>query len=92
MIPFTFFISYRRQDTAPIALLLKSEIEKRLQFVRVSVDVEEIKGGENFPNRLKDLIGVSHATLVLIGKNWMPKKRIKKLTSPRLGSRRNQLL
>jgi hypothetical protein len=46
--PFTFFVSYRRQDTAPIALLLKNEIEK-LQFVRVSVDVEEMKPGERFP-------------------------------------------
>jgi hypothetical protein len=73
MQPFTFFISYRRQDTAPIALLLKSEIEKRLQFVRVSVDVEEMAPGEDFPDRLRSLIGDSHATIALIGKNWMPK-------------------
>ena len=48
MQPFTFFISYRRHDTAPIALLLKHEIEKRLQFVRVSVDVEEMMIGIPF--------------------------------------------
>lgn len=71
MQPFTFFISYRRQDTAPIALLLKYEIEKRLQFVRVSVDVEEIRHGDSFPDRIKELIGKAHATIVLIGKNWM---------------------
>jgi len=76
MIPFTIFISYRRQDTAPIALLLKSEIEKRLQFVRVSVDVEEIKAGENFPNRIKSMIDGSHAAIVLIGKNWMSKNEL----------------
>lgn len=46
MQPFTFFVSYRRQDAAPIALLLKNEIEKRLQFVRVSVDVEEMQPGD----------------------------------------------
>ena len=56
MQPFTFFVSYRRQDTAPIALLLKNEIEKRLQFVRVSVDVDEMNPGDNFPDRLKRLI------------------------------------
>lgn len=80
MHPFTFFISYRRQDTAPIALLLKSEIEKRMQFVRVSVDVEEMKPGDNFPEHLKNLIDGAHATIVLIGKNWMPPsgKEIKK--------------
>jgi pterin-4a-carbinolamine dehydratase len=74
MQPFTFFISYRRQDTAPIALLLKHEIEKRLQFVRVVVDVEEMKTGDEFPVRLKSLIDKSHATIVLIGKQWMPNR------------------
>lgn len=74
MQPFTFFISYRRQDTAPIALLLKHEIEKRLQFVRVSVDVEEIRAGEHFPDRLKYLIEHSHATIALIGKQWMARR------------------
>jgi pterin-4a-carbinolamine dehydratase len=70
--PFTFFVSYRRRDTAPIALLLKSEIEKRLQFVRVSVDVGDILVGTNFPERLKALIRNAHATIALIGKRWMP--------------------
>jgi hypothetical protein len=69
-----FFISYRRQDTAPIALLLKYEIEKRLQFVRVSVDVEDIRVGEQFPNRILRLIDDAHATIVLIGQNWMPRR------------------
>lgn len=72
--PYTFFISYRRQDTAPIALLLKNEIEKRLQFVRVSVDVEEMQPGDVFPDRLRQLIDGAHATIVLIGKQWMPRR------------------
>lgn len=74
MHPFTFFISYRRQDTAPIALLLKNEIEKRLQFIRVSVDVEEMQPGDKFPDRLRQLIDGAHATIILIGKNWMPRR------------------
>src|ERR1041385_7898305 len=74
MQPFTFFISYRRHDTAPIALLLKSEIEKRLQFVRVSVDVAEMLPGDPFPDRLRQLIAEAHATIALIGKSWMPRK------------------
>ena len=73
MQPFTFFISYRRQDTAPIALLLKNEIEKRIQFVRVSVDVDKMVIGEQFPEKLRGLIDTAHATIVLIGKSWMPK-------------------
>ncbi|MGD9728964.1 MAG: 4a-hydroxytetrahydrobiopterin dehydratase [Nitrospiraceae bacterium] len=74
MQPFTFFISYRREHTAPVALLLKYELEKRLQFVRVFVDVEEIHQGMNFPTRIKELIDQAHATIVLIGKNWMPRR------------------
>jgi pterin-4a-carbinolamine dehydratase len=74
MEPFSFFISYRRQDTAPIALLLKSEIEKRLQFVRVSVDIEEMAPGDHFPNRIRTLIDGAHATIALIGKGWMPRR------------------
>lgn len=72
MHPFTFFISYRRQDTAPIALLLKNEIEKRMQFVRVSVDVEAMQPGDEFPARLRGLIDGAHATIALIGRHWMP--------------------
>jgi len=75
MQPFTFFVSYRRQDTAPIALLLKSEIERRLQFVRVSVDVEELSPGDDFPDHLKTLISQAHATIALIGKQWMPRRK-----------------
>lgn len=70
--PFTFFISYRRKDTAPIALLLKNELEKRLRFVRVFVDVEAIDLGEPFPERITGLIKAAHATIVLIGQHWMP--------------------
>ena len=72
MQPFTFFISYRRQDTAPIALLLKNELVKRLQFVRVAVDVEEMAPGDQFPDRIKRLVDEAHATIALIGKHWMP--------------------
>jgi pterin-4a-carbinolamine dehydratase len=72
--PFTFFISYRRQDTAPIALLLKYEIEKRIQFARVFVDVEDIRHGDVFPDRITHFIDSAHATIVLIGKNWMPRR------------------
>lgn len=71
MQPFTFFLSYRREFTAPIALLLKSEIEKRMSFVRVYVDVAEMQIGEEFPERLQKMIDESHAVIALVGKNWM---------------------
>lgn len=74
MQPFTFFISYRRKNTAPIALLLKYEIEKRLQFVRVFVDVENLREGASFPEGIKEMIGKAHATIAIIDKEWMPKR------------------
>lgn len=83
MQPFTFFISYRREDTAPIALLLKYEIEKRLQFVRVSVDVEEMRHGESFPDRIRRLIDHAHATIALIGRNWMPRRNAERSAAKR---------
>jgi 4a-hydroxytetrahydrobiopterin dehydratase len=51
---------------------LKYEIEKRLQFVRAVVDVEDLKPGQPFPDRIRELIGKSHATIAVIGPKWMP--------------------
>src|SRR6185436_3223980 len=39
---------------------------------RVSEDVEEMSPGDEFPARLQKLIDESHATIALIGKQWMP--------------------
>jgi len=72
LVPLNIFISYRR-EMLPIALLLKSQIEGLLQFVRVAVDVEDVPIGAHFPKRLEILIEQSHAVIVLIGTGWMPK-------------------
>ena len=74
MKPFTFFISYRRVDTAPVALLLKHEIEKRLEFVRVFVDVESLEVGEDFAQRIAHSVDSAGATIILIGDRWMAPK------------------
>ena len=74
MKPFTFFISYRRVDTAPVALLLKHEIEKRLEFVRVFVDVESLDVGEDFAERIAHSVDSARATIILIGDHWMAPK------------------
>ena len=36
------------------------------------MDVEKIGHGEAFPDRIRNLIDKAHATIVLIGQNWMP--------------------
>jgi len=71
MQPFTFFISYRREFTAPIASLLKHEIEKRLRFVRVFVDVANLRAGRSFPEGIMQMIDKAHMTIAVIGKQWM---------------------
>lgn len=75
MQPFIFFISYRREDTGPIALLLKYEIEERLKFVRVLLDVSEMKIAAPFPEQIHQFIKTADLTIALIGKNWMPADR-----------------
>ncbi len=81
MKPFTFFISYRRDDTAPVALLLKAELERRLQFTRVYVDVIEHEPGDAFPNRIREEIASANATIALIGRRWMRRNDVEDAAS-----------
>ena len=71
---FTFYISYDRQQMAPIALLLKQALEQRLKFVRVIVDLSvdpspDTDGpGTQLAERVRHLIDQAHATIALIGR------------------------
>jgi pterin-4a-carbinolamine dehydratase len=72
---FTFYISYDRQQMAPIALLLKQALEQRLKFVRVIVDLDldldldTGSPGAQPPERVRQLIDQAHATIALIGRH-----------------------
>jgi TIR domain len=65
------FVSYRRSDTAPFALALKSELEKRLANTLVFVDMLRINPGETWPDVLSDALERAQAVLVLIGSRWL---------------------
>jgi hypothetical protein len=42
------FLSYRREDAAPYARLVKSELSKRFPDVRVFMDLDSIEAGLDF--------------------------------------------
>ena len=72
--PTTIFISYRRDDSRPFALLLKYELEKHLQFVRVFLDTSDIHPGDPFPDAISGSIAESDVVLALIAGSWMPRR------------------
>lgn len=64
------FISYRRDDTGPIALALRSELDLRLRGATVFVDQNRIQGGAAWPDVLSDALAKSRLVIALIGENW----------------------
>src|SRR5260370_22478103 len=72
--PTTIFISYRRDDSRPFALLLKYELEKHLQFVRVFLDTTDIRPGDPFPEAIRRTIADADVVVALIGTAWMPRR------------------
>jgi hypothetical protein len=64
------FVSYRRQDTAREAHVLKAIIEARLRETAVFIDTSDIPPGTRWPERLRSELTRSSAALVLIGPDW----------------------
>lgn len=64
------FVSYRRQDTALQAHVIKTIIEARLDQVAVFVDTTDIPPGVSWPESLRRELDRSAAVLVLIGPRW----------------------
>jgi hypothetical protein len=73
------FISYRREDTAPVARLVYDRLWRVLSKANVFFDVSTIAGGEDFQNRIATGIGKSDATLVLIGDGWLKETPTQKI-------------
>lgn len=63
-------ISYRRNDTAREAHVLKTVLEDRLRNTSVLVDTEDIPPGSRWPERLEKELNRSTAVIVLIGPDW----------------------
>ena len=43
------FISYRRDDTAPHAIALRAELERRLKGIHIFLDTQRIQAMEQWP-------------------------------------------
>ncbi|MDX2235229.1 MAG: 4a-hydroxytetrahydrobiopterin dehydratase [Hyphomonadaceae bacterium] len=64
------FVSYRRDDTGPVALALRAELDLRLAGVPVFVDLNRIQGGDAWPDVLEDALRKARVLIALIGPNW----------------------
>jgi hypothetical protein len=65
------FISYRRDDTGPVAGRIYDRLSALLSKSNVFFDVSTIRGGENFENKIVDAIGKCDGALVFIGDKWL---------------------
>ena len=70
MRPALIFLSYRRDDTGPFALALRSELELRLDGVPIFLDLNRIQGGDLWAEVLDDALTKATLLIALIGENW----------------------
>lgn len=64
------FISYRRINSQPYALLLRHSLEARFGCGRVFLDVADIVPGEPWPERLRRELYESSILLLIVGPDW----------------------
>jgi ABC-type phosphate transport system substrate-binding protein len=67
----TIFISYRREDSAYITGRIYESIAARFGKDHVFIDVTSLRGGDDYPARLEDLVRSSTIALVIIGQQWL---------------------
>jgi hypothetical protein len=65
------FISYRREDTAGHALLLKDALLRELPESSIFLDVDSIPGGVNFVDHVARQLTKADAVLIVIGDEWL---------------------
>jgi hypothetical protein len=64
------FISYRRKDAGGYAGRLHQDLVERYGRDAVFMDIDSIRGGADFKERIHDALDSSDIALVLIGENW----------------------
>lgn len=65
------FVSYRREDSTGYIISLSQTLRDRFRHVDVFVDIDRIKPGENFVDRIQDAVRSSGVLLAVIGKEWL---------------------
>ena len=67
----SIFISYRREDSAYITGRIYESIAARFGKEHVFIDVASLKGGDDYPSQLEELVRSSTIVLVVIGQQWL---------------------
>jgi TIR domain len=65
------FISYRREDTGPIAGRVYDRLVAVLSKDTVFFDISSVRGGDDFVRKIELEIGRSNAALIFIGNKWL---------------------
>src|SRR5580658_4466833 len=65
------FISYRREDTGPVAGRVYDRLRLILSDSHLFFDVSTISAGEDFEKRIIAALGKSEVVLVFIGEKWL---------------------
>jgi TIR domain len=68
----SIYISYRREDSAPVAKLVHDALAAQLGSQRVFMDVESIGAGSNWVETVRRAFDSFGIVLALIGRNWNP--------------------
>jgi CHASE2 domain-containing sensor protein len=69
--PRAFFISYRRDESAWPARMLRDELVKRFGSTSVFMDTASLSAGEEWPRRIQDALRGCSVMLVLISELWL---------------------
>lgn len=69
------FISYRRDDSIADATLIAKGLAEQLGRDRVFIDLEDIRPGDRFLQRITDIIAGCRAMVVVIGPGWLDARR-----------------
>jgi TIR domain len=65
------FLSYRREDAAPYARLLKSELRERFPDTQVFMDLDSIEAGLDFAEVIAEAVDSCAVLVALIGRQWV---------------------
>jgi len=69
--PGRIFMSYRREDTAMAAGWLYDRLRERFGASQIFKDVDTIRPGEDFVEKLNYAVGSCDVLLALIGDRWL---------------------
>jgi Sulfatase-modifying factor enzyme 1/TIR domain len=65
------FISYRRDDTSAWAGRLSDRLNEHFSSNQIFIDVDSVRPGEDFVNKIKETVGSCDVLIAVIGAHWV---------------------